>query len=372
VNGDGIADLVIGAPGAGISVRGGKNYGAGKTYVVFGKTSGFAANIDLLTLDVADGFLVRGSTAEAHSGYSVAGAGDVNGDGIADLVIGAPSWPFDYSTGSAYVLFGKASGFRKSIKLSSLQGTNGFRLKSVANDNDYAGYSVAGAGDVNGDGIADLVIGAPQADPGRKRVNAGSTFVVYGKSDGFDAEIDLSSLDRRNGFRIDGPACCDQAGRSVASAGDVNGDGIADLIIGAQAATFVVFGNTAGFPAHIDLSSLDGTNGFRIDVGGSIAGAGDVNGDGIADLVIGALGADPNGKLDAGSTYVVFGTASGFPKQINVSSLDGVDGFRIDGATASAESGWSVAAGDVNGDGVADVIISARGIAKTFVVFGRR
>jgi hypothetical protein len=162
----------------------------------------------------------------------------------------------------------------------------------------------------------------------------------------------------------------------------VNGDGVADLVFGApyEESAFVLFGKTTGFAPVTDLASLDGTNGFSIDgvqsrtsgAGLSVSGAGDVNGDGIADLVIGAPGVSPNGKFFAGSTYVVFGTASGFRKRIDVSLLDGANGFRIDGATTSAHSGRSVAAGDVNGDGVTDLIIAAPGIAKTFVVFGRR
>jgi hypothetical protein len=227
---------------------------------------------------------------------------------------------------------------------------------------------------VNGDGIADLMIGAPGARTTTDGSAEGAIFVVFGKTAGFAAEIDLSSLDGTNGFRIDGAA------GSVAGAGDVNGDGIADLV-SAAGSTYVVFGTVSGFPKRIDVSSLDGANGFRIDgmnTGAwSNAGAGDVNGDGFADLVIGAFLASPNGKDNAGSTYVVFGTASGFPKRINVSSLDGTNGFRIDGATTSARSGWSVAGGDVNGDGVADLIIGAPGgnrsyTAKTFVVYGRR
>jgi hypothetical protein len=238
---------------------------------------------------------------------------------------------------------------------------------------DQTGYSVAGAGDVNGDGIADLVIGAP---------GARSTFVVFGKTAGFAAKIDLSSLDGTNGFRIDGANPRDIAVTSLAGAGDVNGDGVADLVFGApyEESAFVLFGKTTGFAPVTDLASLDGTNGFSIDgvqsrtsgAGLSVSGAGDVNGDGIADLVIGAPGVSPNGKFFAGSTYVVFGTASGFRKRIDVSLLDGANGFRIDGATTSAHSGRSVAAGDVNGDGVTDLIIAAPGIAKTFVVFGRR
>src|SRR5262245_64534866 len=115
-----------------------------------------------------------------------------------------------------------------------------------------------------------------------------------------------------------------------------------------------------------DLSSLDGTTGFRLDgvalldqSGRSVASAGDINGDGFGDLIVGAYGADPNGSL-SGSSYVVFGKAAGFAPTINLSTLDGTTGFRLDGVAAGDRSGISVAsAGDVNGDGIGDLIVGA-------------
>ena len=200
------------------------------------RASDFPAILPLSSLDGTIGFRLDGVTSNDLSGNSVARAGDVNGDGFADLIVGAYfSRPGGRPlAGSSYVVFGKASGFASATNLSTLDGSNGFRLDGVA-ANDLSGYSVASAGDVNGDGFADLIIGAYGASPGG-RLNAGSSYVVFGKASGFASVINLSTLTGSNGFRLDGVAADDSSGYSVASAGDVNGDGFADLIVGAYAA----------------------------------------------------------------------------------------------------------------------------------------
>ena len=158
---------------------------------MFGKASGFAANIDLSRLDGSNGFKLSGEAAGDQSGRSVASAGDVNGDGFADLIVGAPLPTAWRDSGASYVVFGKASGFAANIDLSALDGSNGFKLSGVAAD-DRSGSSVASAGDVNGDGFADLIVGAYGADP--HGANSGASYVVFGKASGFAANIDLSSL----------------------------------------------------------------------------------------------------------------------------------------------------------------------------------
>ena len=157
------------------------------------------------------------------------------------------------------------------INLFSVEGGNGFRLDGVAKDGSL-GSSVSNAGDINGDGFDDVIVGAYLADS--NGYHSGSSYVVFGKASGFDATLDLSGLDGANGFRLDGVAEKDASGQSVSSAGDVNGDGFDDLLVGASGAepngflsgsSYVVFGKAFGFDATLDLSSLEGGNGFRLD-----------------------------------------------------------------------------------------------------------
>ncbi len=334
VNGDGLDDLIVGAWRAD---PGGNN--EGQSYVVFGKADGTAVELSDVVAGTG-GFAINGANSTDSLGFSVSGAGDVNGDGLNDLIVGAPSTDAggNRAAGQSYVVFGKPDGIP--VELSDvITGTGGFAMNGIYSV-DLSGNSVSGAGDVNGDGFDDLIVGAYHADPGGN-YSAGQSYVVFGKMDGTIVELS-DVVVGTSGFTIIGINSEDFSGGSVSGAGDVNGDGFDDLIVGAHGVdlgdgeragqSYVVFGKADG--TAVELSAvLAATGGFAIngtnirdDLGRSVSGAGDMNRDGLDDLIVGAYRADPGGISEAGRSYVVFGKADGTPVELSDIVLGGAEG----------------------------------------------
>ena len=500
INGDGLDDLIVGAnEGTDGEFR------AGEAYIVYGKAGpgdgtqfGMAVRLaadgtttitdgtappdsvvrqvlDTTDLAPAAGFIIQGDVGGDELGYSVSGAGDVNGDGLDDLIVGAfKGDDGGMDSGEAYVVYGKAGtdgaqfGMRVAINqdgtttilaanedastgavvrrvldTTSLVPADGFIIQGdVVNDN--LGLSVAGAGDVNGDGLADLIVGAHLGDDGMS--NAGEAYIIYGKtgtdgmqfgtavrvdddgmtldltaSDGVVRQVlDTTKLAPAAGFIIQGDVAYDNLGTSVAGAGDVNGDGLGDLIVGAHLGddggasageSYIIYGKTGtdgtqfgtavrvdddgmtldltasdgvvrqvvdttslvpadGFILQGDMGRPDGITGDNL--GHSVSGIGDINGDGFDDLIAGTRYAS-DVALAAGEAYIIYGKANPAAEEdagtqfgmamndrqvLDTSFLAPADGFILQGVERGDTLGYSVAgAGDVNGDGLADLIV---------------
>lgn len=308
-NGDGYTDIAAGAPGY--------ENNTGRAYLYLGGMGGLATS-PVVTLE--------GPASERSMfGSALACAGDVNADGFNDLVVGAPSAP----AGRVYVYLGSGRGVASTATL-SIEGTMGMASRF--------GAAVAGAGDINADGFSDLVVGAPEYTFG-----VGRAFVFRGSASGLD--LTPTSLSDAFGGRI---------GTSVAGVGDVNGDGYPDVALGAPAIdngtgrAHVYHGGAMGVGVTAS-TSIVGPTGMEGDFGTVVVGAGDINGDGYADLLVGA----PRVDTYTGRTYLFRGSATGVvvPFAQNFFDTSAGAGALFGGALAGAR--------DIDNDGFSDVAITA-------------
>ncbi len=368
-NGDGIADIVIGAPGVDSFYGNNVFTNAGAAYVIFGGVNAFLNPIDLNNLGNA-GFSLFGEGALDYAGRTVESGGDFDGDGIDDLLVGASETV--YEPGQAYVVFGDSNGFQQN----QLLGVGSFRVFG-AYAGDGAGTGIASVGDVDGDGLDDFVIGSPGFGYG---ANIGGASLIHGDQALYG---DISLFNSGNFFYS---FYSPQAGVAVGGDGDFNGDGRDDFLIAGNGYNyggriFVVFGQDDRlYPRNMELLSTYNA-GFAIigefqqDFlnGGNVDFIGDVNGDGFADIGVGA----PNNGTN-GAAYIVFGGPGGFPANLSLGNL-GNGGIKIVGENPGDAFGFDIqSAGDFNGDGIDDVVITAYGYTSpgnnagaVYVVFGQ-
>ncbi len=336
VNGDGFSDVIVGAPKSTALVP-----EDGRAVVFLGGADGLRA-VESWTTD--------GNNAGAEFGYSVASAGDVNGDGFSDVVVGAVLYDEGQTNeGKVFVFCGSDTGLPAAANWTATSNQAEARM----------GYSVASAGDVNGDGYSDIIVGARgYADPD---TDEGAAFVWYGSASGLGAAGTPANAD----WRAEGNQASAYFGIAVASAGDVNGDGYGDVIVGASlydqgltdgGAAFVWHGSATGLgaigtPANADWKAYGTQASSRF--GAAVAGAGDVNDDGWGDILVGAYMYDGT-ETNEGRACAWYGSSAGLGPSNRTAD------WTADGGQATGYFGFSLAwAGDVNGDGYSDVAVGS-------------
>jgi RTX calcium-binding nonapeptide repeat (4 copies)/FG-GAP repeat len=350
------------------------------SYIVFGHAGAFPTSFAMNRVNGENGYILDGLPIDEAMGGTAAlsTAGDFNGDGYQDFALGlrtaSSAEPFE--SGSTFIVFGAAAPYDRSVDIRVLNATEAWRING-AQERGQIGGDLA-SGDINGDGFDDVLMSSGGGKP---------AYVVFGKADGFDSALSVASLDGSNGFALTSAL----VGGNITAA-DLNGDGFDDVIIqdltNNVGSVRVVFGHSGAFASTVSLNALDGTNGFTM-LGGAeinrgsfaISSAGDVNGDGYEDLLIGVPHATANRQVFAGATYVVFGHGGAFDAQLNLAQMDISQGLRINGVSKNQFSGNSASSvGDLNGDGFGDIAIAGFGLLGTpnspppdgtYIVYGR-
>jgi len=371
-NGDGFDDLIIGSLKSTSS-------GSGKAYIVLGRNN-FTQPVNLKTPSSLPGIIVLTDNSIPTNpeaifafSYSMACIGDFNDDGLADLAVGNFNTDFYNENkalpgryGKVYVIFGHKTPSSILNLNTDLTGTNGFVIyDNSVNEYSYFGKKIAGLGDVNGDKIDDFIIGAPEADS-NDNFDSGAAYIIFGKkAPRFPSLISQDQLNQNNypqAIIISGKNAYDKLGSGVAGIGDINGDGLNDIVIGASGVdkddlvdtgeAYVIFGSSAWnspISSSIDLTSL-GSQGFLIKgidenekIGETFSPLGDINFDGFADFLIGTL-----------KPMIIYGKANGFPTEFDRTLVNGRNGFILNTIDQSTCSGG---VGDIDGDGIPDYIL---------------
>lgn len=340
VNGDGYGDVIVGALG-----YSNPQTKEGRVFVYYGDSYGLPA---------AASWTAESDYVNAEIGRSVGMAGDVNGDGYGDIIVGA--WKYENMTaseGAAFVFHGSASGLNNGSRPVGYPSNADWSAEGNA-PGTYMGSAVFTAGDVNGDGYADVIVGAQYYDNGQ--ADEGGAFVFHGSKWGLDLGGSRPVGSPSNAdWRAEGNQASARFGSAVSTAGDVDGDGYAEIVVAAivydtpgpytNAGRVSVYrGSAVGLSAS-PMRTWDGTQNDAY-LGSSVGTAGDVNGDGYADVVVGSYGHD-NGQTDEGRAYVYHGSAGGLVSEYAWMQEENRNGARL---------GIEVSTSDVNGDGYADLM----------------
>lgn len=330
INGDGYDDVIVGSPQYTTNID-----PEGVAFVFHGSDHGLSSSPDWLSNGI------KGS----RFGHSVSGAGDVNGDGYDDVIIGAPYYKVDFGgsgvpqSGAVFVFHGSDIGLGEDPA---------WEMLAEAPDIDF-GFAVSDAGDVNNDGFDDVIVGAWKYESADEQANEGKVYLYLGGLTGLSDTPVWT-------FECNSPTA--SCGRTLASAGDVNGDGFDDVIVGAQnydgdfdqeGAAYLFFGNAGGLSISPDWTIQGGQENAML--GSSVSGAGDVNDDGYDDVLVGSQGYSTGELILNGATFAYYGSSTGLNTTQDWVTYGEEDGSRY---------GCSVhSAGDINQDGYGDVLIGS-------------
>ena len=355
INGDGYTDLVVSHPRV---VSGTES----SVFVVYGGPTDSLKDVHLALLTEDQGFEIKGFDTNSYGDVS---AVDLNNDGYADLVIGGFAGNGESSQKtSTFIIFGGPS--LQDVNIRTMSSSQGIKITGTE-FGDYFGGSIRAAGDVNGDGYEDVIIGASQ-----DKNEVGAAYVVYGGPS--LTSFSINSLDDTQGFKIEGDSSGKYSfGTSVSSAGDINQDGYADLLIGAAYFSYDV-PQTFGFAyvvyggeslTTINVGEMTKEQGFTMtnipstSFGAAVSSAGDVNNDGYPDIMVGA----PQEDSYTGAVYVIYGGSD--LTNMNVSKMEESQGIKIMGTYTPNYNYWPYfglhlsGVGDINNDGYADMVITA-------------
>jgi len=361
VNGDGYADLIVGAPDYDLLDSSGNivKQDVGAAFLYFGSATG---------VDKVNYQIIEGDQEWAYFGDAVRGVGDINGDGFTDVVIGTgrdngPGLPLNSydvvdsqgntlsNAGAVFIYYGNSSG----LDLNNPQPIYGDQAEAM-----FGQFYIAAAGDINKDGFADFMVGATKYDAldatGNTMIDAGAVFLFYGSASGTQIDAPKIFYGSKSGM---------QMGSAMSAAGDVNGDGFPDLMIaepsadnplnsgGAEGRTTVYLGSASGFGN--EKQEMYGKSAYGY-FGAVVASAGDINGDGYSDVLVGAPGYTNFSDLGvstgefSGAAFIYFGSANG---------VDINNPQKIINDQYGSGFGVVSSAGDINNDGFSDIVIGA-------------
>jgi hypothetical protein len=357
VNGDGLDDLLLASP---------DHPDGGVVYLVLGPGPGSGS----WEVDEIAAASFHGIEEADDAGRGLDLAGDLDGDGYDDVVIGAPEYEPSWEiSGGVFLFYGDPAGWTAQTSLADADAS-----WLSEDDTQDAGYAVASGGDIDGDGLDDLVVSAPWDD--EVASNAGEVFIVFGRPERWTGEESLSATDAS----LLGAAEQERLGRALSTAGDVDGDGYDDLIVGASSTpdgesvddydfgkVYLIPGHAAGWSHDVDVESVASASFLGVSMGEragrAVSSTGDVNGDGLDDILVGAAYAPDGYGTEEGRAYLLLGGTAGWGLDTSLSEAD----VRFISEADDSRFGAALAIlGDIDGDGLDDLAVGAPDYPPTY------